>query len=405
MARYRYKAKNTEGKVVRGIFFAEDEEELREILANQEYYLVRHNKISESSQIFSFLETIKIDDLTNFCRQFGIMLRAGISISNCIDSLKETTKNKKLKTILESVYRDILNGVALSEAFSKYPKTFPSFFINMTSIGEISGSLDSVMLKLADYYEKDAKTKRKAKTAMAYPTFLMCLVVAVVFVLSVFVMPMFENLFNSFDAELPTITKVVIDVTSFIKFNFGVIVLVIFLLVFLFSVIKNTKGGRLMFDKFKLNAPIISKITRAVITSRFASGFSTLLQSGVNLVDAIDLMGRLLGNKAVEEKFATCKSELKRGQKVAKAIETINVFPNMLIEMVSVGEASGQLETVLDTTAAYFEDQVDREIKKATSIIEPVMIITIALIVVIVLLSVFLPMLGLMDAIENSTGV
>ena len=167
----------------------------------------------------------------------------------------------------------------------------------------------------------------------------------------------------------------------------------------------KTKKGRLAYDGLKLRLPVIGDISRSVVTSRFASGFSTLLQSGVPLVTAIDIMGKLLGNKKVEEKFETCKSELRRGQKVAKSIQTVDIFPAMLIEMVSVGESSGSLESVLDTTASYFDEQVEREIKSATAKIEPVMIMIIACIVVVVLLAVFLPMLGLMDAIEGSTQV
>lgn len=401
MVRYRYKAKNNDGKVIRGVFYVDNEEDLRDILANQGYFLVKGHKIKDTSEFFSDFERVKMDDITNFCRQFGIMLKAGISISDSLNTLKETVKNRKLKNILEEVHFDILNGSKLSDAFSRYPKIFPNFFVNMTSIGEMSGSLDMVMLKLADYYEKDTKVKRKAKMSMAYPTFLLCLVFVVLVVLSVFVMPMFDNLFKSFNAELPLISQIVINVSNFFREYILHILLIILVMFLLLRYYIKTKLGRLQFDTLKLKLPFIGNITRSVITSRFASGFSTLLQSGVPLVTSIDVMGRLLGNKKVEEMFETCKSELRRGQKVAKSIQTVDIFPPMLIEMVAVGESSGQLESVLDTTANYFDEQVERDIKKATSSIEPVMIMIIAAIIVAVLLAVFLPMLGLMDAIDN----
>lgn len=405
MVRYSYKAKNNEGKVIRGIFYVDNEDDLRNILSNQGYYLVRGRKIADTSEFFSDFQKVKMDDITNFCRQFGIMLKAGISISDSLDTLKQSTQNKKLKNILEEVHLDILNGTRLSDAFNKYPKIFPSFFINMTSIGELSGSLDVIMLKLADYYENDTRVKRKAKSALSYPMFLLCLVFGVLLILSLFVMPMFDNLFSSFGADLPLITQIVIDVSEFIQTKILYIILVVLLGFMFIRYYLKTKSGRLLFDDLKLKLPFIGNITRSVVTARFASGFSTLLQSGVPLVKAIDVMGKLLGNKKVEEKFETCKSELRRGRKVAKSIQTVDIFPAMLIEMVAVGESSGQLETVLDTTASYFDEQVERDIKKATSAIEPVMIMFIALIVVVVLLAVFLPMLGLMSAIEGSTGV
>lgn len=405
MVRYKYKAKNNEGQVAHGMFYVENEDDLRDLLSNQGYYLIKARKKADTSEFFSDFQKIKMDDITNFCRQFGIMLKAGISISDSLETLKESTKNKRFRNILEEVHLDILNGTKLSEAFKKFPKIFPTFFVNMTSVGEISGTLDNIMLKLADYYENDTRIKRKAKSALSYPMFLICLVFIVLIVLSVFVMPMFDDLFSSFEADLPLITQIVINVSDFFKKYILHIILLILVGFLFFRYYVKTKKGRLAYDGLKLRLPVIGDITRSVVTSRFASGFSTLLQSGVPLVTAIDIMGKLLGNKKVEEKFETCKSELRRGQKVAKSIQTVDIFPAMLIEMVSVGESSGSLESVLDTTASYFDEQVEREIKSATAKIEPVMIMIIACIIVVVLLAVFLPMLGLMDAIEGSTQV
>ena len=405
MTRYRYKAKNTDGHVIRGILSVEDEQELREVLSARGFYLVSSRKINDRSEFFSDFQEVKITDITNFSRQFGIMLKAGISISRSLETLTTTTQNKKMKKILSEVYSDVLNGGKLSDSFSKYPKIFPVFFINMTRIGELSGTLDVIMMRLAEYYDKDTKTKRKAKSALAYPIFLLCLVFAVLIVLAVFVMPMFDGLFKSFGADLPGVTKAVILVSAFIKKNILYILLVLacgFLFIRFYG--RNPKG-RLKLDELKLNIPIIGKVLRAVITSRFASGFSTLLHSGLQLVDAVDIMGKLLGNKSVEQKFEVCKTELRRGKKVSKAIATANIFPDMLIEMISVGENSGELESVLVTTAEYFDDQVDHEIKKATGAIEPIMIMIIALIVVVVLLAVFMPMLGLLGAIDGAAGL
>ena len=217
MIRYRYKAKNNDGKVVRGIFYVDNEADLRDILSNQGYYLVNCKKIRDTSEFFSDFQKIKMDDITNFCRQFGIMLKAGISISDSIDTLKQTTQNKKFRNILEEVHLDILNGTKISDSFNKYPKVFPQFFVNMTSIGEMSGTLDAIMLKLADYYQNDTRIKNKAKSALAYPMFLIALVFIVLIVLSVFVMPMFDDLFKSFNAELPLITKIVITISNFFR--------------------------------------------------------------------------------------------------------------------------------------------------------------------------------------------
>lgn len=404
MPKYRFKAKNIENKILRGVYVARDDDDLREIISNQGFFLISFRKIPESAQLFSFLEKIKPDDLTAFCRQFSIMVTAGIEISDCIASLRDNTKVKKLKTILEDVHKSLMEGVMLSEAFAKYPKTFPQFFTNMIYIGELSGNMDFVLNRLADYYENDAKVKKKIKSSLTYPKILLLLSVAVVIVLSVFVMPMFSDLFSGFSAELPPLTVTINNITFFIRDNIGLLLaggIIFYILLILFG---RTKIGRQVIDYIKLKGPIIKNVTISSVTARFARGFGVLVESGMQIIDSIEIIGRLLGNVAVEKQFIIVTSEIKRGQPIAKSLETIDIFPTMLIEMVKVGEESGAIDKVLNKTANYFDDQVTNSIQKMTTFIEPMFILTVAGIIVVILLSVFLPMMGLMDAIEGSVG-
>lgn len=404
MPKYRYKAKNIENKTMRGILVAKDVDDLREIISHQNYYLIFHRKVAESSQLFAFLEKIKPDDLTAFCRQFAVMVGAGIELIDAIASLRDNTKIPKLKKILTDVHRNMLEGNMLSTSLAKYPKTFPSFFTNMLYIGEISGGMDFILNRLADFYENDAKVKKKIKTSMTYPKMLMFLSILVVIALSVFVMPMFSELFASFNAELPPLTVIINNITSFIRINIGILILggmAVYVLLILFG---RTKKGRWLFDTIKLNAPIIKHVTVSSITSRFARGFGVLVESGMQIVDAMEIIGRLLGNVVVEQKFKITISEIKRGQPIAKSLQTIDIFPRMLIEMITIGEESGAIDTVLNKTAGYFDEQLTNSIQKMTAMIEPLFIIMVAGIVVVILLSVFLPMMGLMDAIEGSVG-
>jgi type IV pilus assembly protein PilC len=402
--KYRFKAKNIENKILRGVYVARDDDDLREIISNQGFFLISFRKIPESAQLFSFLEKIKPDDLTAFCRQFSIMVTAGIEISDCIATLRDNTKVKKLKTILEDVHKSLMEGVMLSEAFAKYPKTFPQFFTNMIYIGELSGNMDFVLNRLADYYENDAKVKKKIKSSLTYPKILLLLSVAVVIVLSVFVMPMFSDLFSGFSAELPPLTVTINNITFFIRDNIGLLLaggIIFYILLILFG---RTKIGRQVIDYIKLKGPIIKNVTISSVTARFARGFGVLVESGMQIIDSIEIIGRLLGNVAVEKQFIIVTSEIKRGQPIAKSLETIDIFPTMLIEMVKVGEESGAIDKVLNKTANYFDDQVTNSIQKMTTFIEPMFILTVAGIIVVILLSVFLPMMGLMDAIEGSVG-
>ncbi len=401
MARFRYKAKNLDNKVIKGVIFAQDEDELRQIINNQNYFLVTSRKIPESSQFFGFLERVGPDVLAVFCREFAIMISAGITITKSIETLKESTKNRKLKDILEEVYIEILKGKMLSQSFGKYPKTFPPFFRNMIHIGEISGRLDQVLPKLADYYENDNKIKKKVKSSMAYPLFLIFLSIGVVTILSLFIIPIFAELFASFNAELPEITRISVAFSNFLKLNFGLIVFGIFLILLLFKFLKQLPKIRLMLDRLKLNLPIIKNVSIAQMTARFTSGFSTLLKSGIPIVEAIGTMGKLLGNKAVEEKFQIATSEIKRGQGIAKSIKTINLFPDILIQMLIVGEQTAELEQVLDKTSGYFEENVNTSIKRMVSVIEPLMTIIVGFLVLFVIISVFIPMLDLLNSIDQ----
>lgn len=401
MPKFNYKAKDINNKIIRGTFFARDEDDLRDIITNQNCFLISSKKIPESSQTFSFLETIKVSDLTLFCRQFAIMLKSGISIVNCVEVLRENSKVKKLKDILEVVYNELLKGGTLSESFGKYPKTFPMFFRNMVQIGELSGHLDEVFNRLADYYEKDDKTKRKVKSALSYPIFLIVLCLGVVALLALYIMPMFKDMFESLDSELPPITVIVLSVSEFIQNNYGQLFLGIIAFVVMFIFLKRVKSVKRVLDNIKLHNPLTGVVHQALITSRFTRGFLILMSSGIPIIEVVGTMRKLMDNLVVEEKLKIATDEIKRGQRIAKSIETIGVFPPMLVEMIAIGEQTGQLEEVLSRIADYYDDQVDFAVKKMTSVLEPLMIIIVASLICFVLLAVFLPMMGMMEAIEN----
>ena len=403
MPKFKFKAKDINSKVIKGVFFAKDENDLRAIVDNLGYYLISYKKIAESSQLFTFLEKIKIGDIAVFCRQLSIMVSSGLELGTAIEILKETTKTPKLKEILETTHHDLLQGIPLSESFKKYPKTFPLFFINMIKIGEVSGKLPIVLNRLADYYEKDDKVKRKVKSAFAYPIFLIALAFIVLCIMALYVMPIFKDVFESLNAKLPKITQVVVNVTDFIRNNFLIIVLVILALVVLILVLRQNKKIKFVMDKLKLEIPPFKDVNLTVATSRFASGFSILLSSSMPVIDSIETMRHLLGNTYIENQMEVSVSELNRGQGIAKSLETINVFPPMLCEMITVGEQTGNLEEVLNRVTEYYENQVEYSMKKLTSAIEPVLILIIGLIVVVCLLAVFIPMLEITSSID--TGV
>jgi type IV pilus assembly protein PilC len=293
----------------------------------------------------------------------------------------------------------MLVGKLLSEAFGQYPKIFPNFFRNMVYIGELSGTLDTILMSLASYYEKDNKIKSKAKSAMVYPSFLGILIVAVLGVLTIYVIPMFEDMLNQMGGDMPPITQIVLDTSRFIQGNLlsliGGIIGGVILLILYFS----TKSGRYVKDKIKLSIPLIKQLNIRLITARFARGFGILVSSGLTIVDSMDIMAPVLDNKVVERKFKLAVDEIRRGKRIAASLNLTNIFPRMLIEMIAVGESTGSLEDVLLKTADYFDDVVEQTIAKLTTMLEPLMIIIMAGLVGTVVVAILLPMVNLMGSI------
>lgn len=398
---YIYKAQNASGKNVSGFLTADNETDLRKILSNEDLYLksFKVKKEKKKSSFFTFSSSrVKQVEVITFCRQFAVMINAGVSIVDSISTLKDQS-SPALNKVLSDVHSKMLVGKLLSEAFGQYPKIFPNFFRNMVYIGELSGTLDTILMSLASYYEKDNKIKSKAKSAMVYPSFLGILIVAVLGVLTIYVIPMFEDMLNQMGGDMPPITQIVLDISRFIQGNLlsliGGIIGGVILLILYFS----TKSGRYVKDKIKLSIPLIKQLNIRLITARFARGFGILVSSGLTIVDSMDIMAPVLDNKVVERKFKLAVDEIRRGKRIAASLNLTNIFPRMLIEMIAVGESTGSLEDVLLKTADYFDDVVEQTIAKLTTMLEPLMIIIMAGLVGTVVVAILLPMVNLMGSI------
>lgn len=398
---YVYKAKNANGKNVSGFITADNEAELRKILSNENLYLrsFKIKKERKKSQFFTLSSSrVKQVEVIAFCRQFAVMINAGVSIVDSIATLKEQS-SPALARILTDVHSKMLVGRLLSEALGNYPKIFPTFFRNMIYIGELSGNLDSILMSLATYYEKDNKIKRKAKSSMVYPTFLAILIVGVLGVLTVGVIPQFEDMLSQMDGEMPFITQVVLDISRFVQTNLGMLILSAISIFALIKLYFMTKNGKYVRDKIKLSVPLLKSLNIRLITARFARGFGVLVSSGLTIVDSMDIMASILDNKVVERKFRLAVDEIRRGKRIAYSLSLTNIFPRMLIEMIAVGESTGSLEDVLLKTADYFDDVVEQTIARLTTMLEPMMIIIMAGLVGTVIVAILLPMVNIMGSV------
>lgn len=401
MALYNCEVLNDLGQKKQLIKEANDLISLKAYLKCENYYLLKAKLIvdKEPNTFFALSSKVKLKEVVMFLRQFSVMIKASISISESLNALKKQNCSKAFKKVLINVHQDILSGLLLSEAFAKHPKVFPKFFTDMVAIGEVSGSLDTVLSSMADYYEKDQKIKRKAKTAMVYPTLLMILIVAVLFFMSLVILPEFEKMINDLGGEIPLITQVILNISSFIKDNILFIGLGLIIVIGGLILYFKTKVGRYQWDYIKLHLPFIGKINNNLITARFTRAFVILLNSGMNITDCMDNLLKMLGNQVFNEKFRYAIDEVKRGKRIAKAIEVTNLFPMMLVEMINVGEKSGNLEEVLASTTEYFDNNVETSIAKATAALEPMMIIFLGLVVAVVILAVYLPIIAMMQNI------
>lgn len=361
--------------------------------------LFKMTKSTNQKINFSFSTKIKHNEVIIFFRQFAVMLKAGIPISDCLHNLERQKFSDSFKKILNQIYRDVNSGVLLSDAFAIHTKVFPKFFVSMVRIGEASGALDEIMINMADYYENDRKIKKKVSSAMVYPKLLICMIFFVVIFLCVFVLPQFESTISQLGGEVPKLTVVIMALAQFVKNN--ILFISLGILVFIFAIITffNTQKGKYVKDVLKVNLPIISKVERNLITARFSRAFIILLNSGMNMIDVLENLKKVLGNQVFERQFAFAIEEIKRGKRVAESIEETKLFPQILTEMISVGENTGNLEDVLESTSSYFDSQVESSIAKAVAMIEPIAIILLGLVVSFVVLSVLIPMMSMMNAI------
>lgn len=400
MPLYLYKAKQLDGKVVSGELDANDLVDLNQKLRLNDLVLVSASK-KKNKRINAFLQVRskpKRIEIVLFIRQISIMVSAGISIEDAVKICNQQMKTGPLKNILVTIEEELYKGSLFSDALAKFPKVFPNYFRNMIYIGEISGQLATVLKKAADFYEKDEKMKRKASTAMVYPTFLFFAIILVFIFLVTFIVPRFETTLSSLGVDLPPLTKSVIALSDFISDYYLFLLVGAVLIGGVLLLWFRTKSGKRFKDLMKLKLPILRKINYFLITTRFSKGLSVLVASGMNVMDAIEVIGRLMDNKIFEEKFQFVVDEIKRGKRIHQSIEYISFFPKMLVEMINVGESTGNLDEVLALTSTYYDDQLAQSIQKGTQMLEPIMIIFAGLLVGVVVLSIFLPMVSIMNA-------
>ena len=402
MKQYRYTAMTIDKEKISGTFLADSEKDLAIQLAKQNLFLVSASTYTgKTPSAFFTLGTGKVSmtDLTNFCRQFSIMINAGIPVAECLEGLKDQGYSSFFRDILQIIYEDVKSGMALSEATNKHSKVFPDFFRNMIYVGEVSGKLDSVLSSLADYYEKDSSIKRKTKSAFSYPLMLAAMTVGIVVLMLAFVIPTFRGALESLEVELNGLTAAVYSVSDFLL-NYWLYILAIIVAIGLglFLFIK-TKTGAYLFDQFKLNMPLVKKVQIDMITSRFAKAFSLMLRSGMDVAEALDSTVIVIGNRDAERRFRMAADEVKHGSKLHAAFSKHKLFPDIMLQMISVGERTASLDDILNRSCNYFDEQVESSLNSMTSKIQPIMLLIMGALIGVMFLAVYSPMISIMTSL------
>lgn len=400
MAIYKYKAKNMQGDVIEGSLEVASKELLMENIRSKGYFPIKIEiEKGNDIEINLFKKKINLKELSILARQLGFLMRSGVSITKSLEIAHDQSQNKRMKEILEKCLEEVNKGRSLSECLSD-EKDFPKLMINLIKAGEISGRLDTVMLELSEYYKKLYKQKQKISQATIYPKILVGFSILVVTFLLAFVVPEFVNNLISGGGEIPVVTKALVVIGDLIKNNIiyiaGFVVGIVLAKKF---VLDKNENFRIFMGKLVITAKGFGPLNKQIIAGRFASTFSILMASGVSVIETIDILGQVLENDYVQKKLAEGREEIQKGQPIGTTIQELNVFPLMLTQMITVGEETGVLDEIMIKTAEFYENEVEVAIEKLISMIEPILIISLAFVVLFIVLAIMLPLMSMIDTV------
>ncbi|HHD2594439.1 TPA: type II secretion system F family protein [Clostridium perfringens] len=401
MAIFKYKAINSEGQRIEGSQSADSENQIREMLLSNQYYpLSIEKENSKSKKSFSFNSKVKLKDIAVFCRQFYVMLDSGLSIGKALNILIEQCEKPKLREALIGVNGELKRGETLASSMRKRKDVFPNLLTSMIDAGERSGNLDIILKRMAEYYEKETKIRGKIKSAMIYPIVLgVVAIIAITFILT-FVMPTFVQMFEENNVDLPMSTKMVLE-TSKVLGKYGIIIfLILVTAIILLGKYLKSEEGQYKLSSINLKIPVIKKLTQKIIVSRFTRTMGIVSSSGMSLVTSIEIVASVVGNKIAEKELLKVKEKVLKGEGLGDSIMNIKIFPPMLASMVKIGEEAGSLDSILDKTADFYDDELEREIKTATALIEPIMIVLMGIIIGFLLISILTPMFKMYNSIS-----
>lgn len=401
MAEYQYRIIAPDGKEKKGTMEAKSSELVAATLKEQGSIVLEIGDASLMTRDinFSIGGTIKARDYSIFCRQFVSIISAGVSVINALEMMAEQTENKTLRTGIKDVWIDISKGESMTSAMRKRPKVFPSMLTNMVEAGEASGSLEIAFERMAVQFEKEAKLKAAVKKAMIYPIVLTVIMIGVIILMLAWVVPTFMGMFEELEAELPMSTKIVVAMSDFVQQKWWLLLLIAVGVIAAYKFYERTPNGKLVIGKIKLNLPVFGKIQRKSACARFGRTLCTLLSAGVSMIDALEITAKSMDNIHYKRALFDAKDQVSRGVALSRPLKTCGLFPPMVIHMVSIGEETGNTEMMLENIAEYYEEDVQMATEQMMALLEPLIIVVMAIIVGLLIIAIMQPMLVLYDSL------
>ena len=397
---YAYRARDRGGNQLTGTLVADNEALVLQRLREQGFTPLEVNKQGRGLNIELTAKKVKLKELAVFSRQFATMVNSGLPILRALSILSEQTSNAELARILTEVRLDVEQGASLSSAMVKHPKVFNDLYISMVKSGETGGSLDDVLLRLAGLLEYEVKLRGKIKSAMTYPVAVVGLVLLIMSAMLLFVVPQFASIYDNLGGSLPLPTRFLLTLSDLFKTYWWMFLGGVFVGRFFFRRWKKTPAGREQVDAAKLRVPVFGPLFHKTALSRFASTLSMLLHSGVPILQALEIVSDTVNNKIVSKAIIDVQSSVREGESMAKPLAKHKVFPAMVVQMIAVGEETGQVDLMLEKVAAFYDQEVEASVDALTSLIEPLLIAVIGGAVGAAVVALYMPMFNIIKLIQ-----
>ncbi|MGM0368443.1 MAG: type II secretion system F family protein [Actinomycetota bacterium] len=406
MTLYNYRVRNEKGELIEDSIDSQNEEAVASKLREMNYYIIDIKESRPASKGFNIqlnlFNRIKPRDISIFTRQFSTLISSGMSLIESLEVLREQASNERFAEITLNVRRSVESGLTLSESLAKHPNIFSNLYISMVSAGEAGGVLDETLDKLAVFLEKEENIRLKIRNKTAYPKFVLGFAVFIMIVIIIFIVPTFQGIYEELGVQLPLLTRIIIFIGDLFKkfYTYIILAVLVFGGRYAFKKYINTPRGSYNFDRLRIKLPKVGSIIKKIALARFSRILGTLISAGIPILRSLDILKGVSGNKIIDNSIEEIKEDISEGEGMAEPMKNHAIFTPMMIQMVNVGEKSGALDDILNKVADFYDEEVSNSIETVITILEPILLLVVAVMVAIIVLSLYLPLFNVYQYIS-----